>query len=376
MRIASILFSLGVAQLALASSSRIPDHVYHIPSALQNTSSQAQFISSSTGPDAPKVHPINGSAFDWWYFDVVSTDSLASVVVVFYTTSAAAFPFLGPLNSAVVAQISGSFANGTLFTAMVEGDAATVEVKENSGTSGAWHGTGFTWMFDPASGYSISIDAPEIGVVGTISFKSAAPAHYPCGPVAVGQNLEVGPNIGWANAIPDAVSAVHLTVNGTKLAFTGAGYHDKNWSDQIFQQNVASWYWGHGRVGAYSIVWFDFLALNGTEYVSAYVAKGGKIVAASCEATSIRVRPTGQNATYPPVISTGNPSGYNISLALSEHWALELNVSVVLQVASTPGPVYTRSLGTISGSVVPVGGGVAKESMTGVALFEQFKLTV
>jgi hypothetical protein len=54
-----------------------------------------------------------------------------------------------------------------------------------------------------------------------------APAHYPCGPAVAGQNMEVGPHIGWANAIPDAASTVELTINGTKLAFAGTGYHDK-----------------------------------------------------------------------------------------------------------------------------------------------------
>jgi hypothetical protein len=39
--------------------------------------------------------------------------------------------------------------------------------------------------------------------------------------------MEVGPHIGWANAIPDAASTVELTINGTKLAFAGTGYHDK-----------------------------------------------------------------------------------------------------------------------------------------------------
>ncbi len=34
------------------------------------------------------------------------------------------------------------------------------------------------------------------------------------------------PNVGWSNAIPDAVSEVHLLVNDTKIDFTGVGYHD------------------------------------------------------------------------------------------------------------------------------------------------------
>jgi hypothetical protein len=152
-------------------------------------------------------------------------------------------------------------------------------------------------------------------------------------------------------------------------------YH-QNWSDQVFTFNVASWYWGHGRVGPYSVVWFDFLALNGTEYVSAYAAEDGVIIAASCESNSIRVRPTGQNATYPPVLSTGTPSGYHITLDLERAGTLEVDVSVMAIVVDTA--EYTRAVGNLSGVVVPVKGYEAQTEETvlhGKALFEQFKLT-
>jgi hypothetical protein len=38
--------------------------------------------------------------------------------------------------------------------------------------------------------------------------------------------MELMLNVGWSNAVPDAVSEVHLTVNGTKVDFTGVSYHD------------------------------------------------------------------------------------------------------------------------------------------------------
>ncbi|KAF7334719.1 hypothetical protein MVEN_02302600 [Mycena venus] len=347
-RTTHLLRLVGSLWLAAASASQ----VYDIPAAVSNRTTTALFTSSSSGLDAPKINPVNNSAFDWWYFDVVSTDpnSVASVVV----------------------QISGSFPNGTPFNMFVNGDGATVTADDNV-SSGDWHGTGFKWIHTGNATYTIQVDAPDIGVKGTISFHSIAPAHYPCGPMVVGQNMEVGPRIGWANAIPDAASTVELTVNGTELAFTGAGYHDKNWSDQIFTTNITSWYWGHGRLGPYSIVWFDFLALDGTEYVSAYAAKYGTIIAASCESNSIRVRPTGQNATYPPHLSTPPPSGYHVTLDLENEGTLEVDVTVteiVMDISE-----YTRSVGNMSGVVVPVGGQNERTVMGGKALFEQFKLT-
>lgn len=56
-----------------------------------------------------------------------------------------------------------------------------------------------------------------------------APAHYPCGPIETpaGQSFELAPNLGWANAVPDARGTVDMTVNGERVQFSGFGYHDK-----------------------------------------------------------------------------------------------------------------------------------------------------
>ncbi|KAJ7614743.1 hypothetical protein DFH06DRAFT_1286249 [Mycena polygramma] len=352
----SLRLLTSFAVLAYAAASKI----YHIPSAFSNARSHAQFTSGLTGLDAPKVHPMNDSAFDWWYFDVVSTDpaSFASAVVVFYAATPTAVPGQAP-NSTLSVNVWLTFPNGTQIFAQPQANAATV-MAEGDFSSGDWHGSGLAWRYAPKSGsYEILVDAPDIQMKGRINFQ----------PV---RNMEVGPHIGWANAVPDAASTVDLIVNGTKLSFSGAGYHDKNWSDLPLVSNLASWYWGHGRIGPYSIVWFDFLALNGTEYVSAYASKDNLILASSCEPGSIRVRPTGKNSTYPPHISTGPPSGYNITLDLGREGFLELNVSVEAQIA-TIAPVYIRSKGRVSG-VLKAAGRVVEE-MAGVGLFEQFALT-
>ena len=38
--------------------------------------------------------------------------------------------------------------------------------------------------------------------------------------------MMVAPNIGWSNAIPDAVGDVDFHVNGEKYSFQGSAYHD------------------------------------------------------------------------------------------------------------------------------------------------------
>jgi hypothetical protein len=106
--------------------------------------------------------------------------------------------------------------------------------------------------------------------------------------------------------------------------------------------------------------------------MSAYAAKYGKIIAASCKSSSLRVRPTGQNATYPPVLRSGNPSGYHVMLDIGRAGTLEIDVSVTGTVVDIG--EYTRFVGTLSGKLVQKGGN-AKKALKGKALFEQFKLT-
>ena len=54
-----------------------------------------------------------------------------------------------------------------------------------------------------------------------------APPHLPCGAPAAGETEELMPYIGWVNTVPGARATVDFEIAGTKLAFSGAGYHDK-----------------------------------------------------------------------------------------------------------------------------------------------------
>ena len=103
------------------------------------------------------------------------------------------------------------------------------------------------------------------------------------------------------------------------------------------------------------------------EYVSSFVSKHDKIIVSSCDAGSIRVRPSG-NSPYPPKISTPNPTGFTIEIDLGEEGVM--NVEVTAEAISlAAGGLYTEWVGTMTGSV---NGG---KQMEGVASFEMFKLT-
>jgi hypothetical protein len=143
-----------------------------VPAAVQNGSSQAQWVSSAGGLDAPKVTPINATAYDWWYFDAVSVDAKTSVVVVFYTTSSPAFLSLLDNTTITLVTLSIQFANGTSYGASLPATSATIQTV-GQGTNGWFRGSGASWTGRPdLSQYIISVDAPSAGIRGTFELNS------------------------------------------------------------------------------------------------------------------------------------------------------------------------------------------------------------
>jgi hypothetical protein len=157
-------------------------------------------------------------------------------------------------------------------------------------------------------------------------------------------------------------------------------------------ESVQSWYWGHGRLGSYSIVWFSYLALDdptNTTYVSSYVARDGEILVSACNASALTVRPFGSGTMgnrYPP--RAGDvPDGFHLEFDLGgTNGCLRVNVSAE-QVVAGDGQYYMRWTGNLAGEVVPMQSeacstrgstkmkrDTVESSLTGVAVFEQFAL--
>ncbi|ROV95955.1 hypothetical protein VMCG_07980 [Cytospora schulzeri] len=321
--------------------------------------------------DGPKLFgPANDTSYDWWYFDAVSTSTNASVVVVFYNSGPDGFINTyegGPLS----VQIAGAFPNGTQYSLVVPATGAVIK----TGPGGIildFEDSGFSFVGSNVKNsevtYTITIDSPDIGLQGTITWTSLAPAHYPCDLNEPGVTEVIIPHVGWSNAIPDATATVNISFSdNTTLRFTdGVGYHDKNWGDQPFVKSTSQWYWGHAHVGPYSIVWFDALDLTGQEYVSGYVAEDGEVLGASCASQAVVARPWGANSTYPPTVTTGPMEGLEIKFDLGDGRTLVANVTTGTVLIEAAG--YIRTIGTVEGGIE---GG---ESYTGRALFEEFAL--
>lgn len=177
------------------------------------------------------------------------------------------------------------------------------------------------------------------------------------------------PHVWWANAVPDALAVVSLTVDGSELSFNdGVGYHDKNWGDLPFLTAVSSWYWGHAHVGPYSLVWFDAIDSLGVEHFSGYVTEDGAVLGSSCATNAVTVRPWGANDAYPPKLLTGTMEGIEAVFQLTDGSTLVANVTTGLEVVNAV--AYIRTLGTVEATV----GNTTYSG--GRALFEEFKISL
>jgi hypothetical protein len=119
-------------------------------------------------------------------------------------------------------------------------------------------------------------------------------------------------------------------------------HKSQNWGDTVFTTAAGGWSFGHGNPGPYSIVWFSALSSTGVEYPSGYVTYKNKVLTSACN--NVIARPSGVSSTYPPLQSTGNPSGFHVEWDLGEDGLLTVNVTPNIAVIEA-GDIYTRWMG-------------------------------
>ncbi|KAK9364835.1 hypothetical protein V1509DRAFT_635097 [Lipomyces kononenkoae] len=352
-----------------------------IPSTPGNGAANVQFTSAPfSNLDDAKISHVNSTVWEWWYFDVVSASTNASITIIFYAAGSSGF--LLPNASYTPVQIVGSLPNGTVFQLpLFSGSGATISAEQGKqGVSGIWHETGFAFYNRDDFGYTIVLDSEELGVRGDLNFNAIPPAHYPCALLCPrsSQNMELLPGIGWANAVPDAIVTADIaffdptTDETLQIKFDdGVGYHDQNWGSVPFVETVQSWYWGHGRIGSYSVVWFDAINWDGSEYQSGYVMNGNHIISVGCNPSSSKVRPFGDGtaSTYPPTANSALPSGYTLEFEIPGE-SDSLIVTVPNRIKTVDFGFYNRWIGhNLSGHI-----GGRSIGTGGVGVWEQFNL--
>ncbi|KAI0470591.1 hypothetical protein GGR56DRAFT_135789 [Xylariaceae sp. FL0804] len=359
----------AASSFAAAAASAPCSSIDVLQAAAANGTSVSPIVSSACGLDAPKVRPVNASSWDWWYFEAVSDDQTHFTAVSFLAAPETGFaPSHFPADAMLATSVALSAPElPDYYIQVLPADRAVVASRGQS-ASGVWEGTGTRFAgADDVSEYRVDLDVPEIALSGYIILKSTAPAHYASGPARAGESLDFMPGVGWANAIPDSATEVYFNVNGTEVRFTGPGYHDQQWGNSPFNESVASWYWGRGRLGPYSVVWFDGVDLEGAEHVAVYVARDDEIVYAA--KSGVIVRPTGGDATYPP--RRGDiPDGYRASIDMGGAGVLEFNVTHT-QPPTLTEDTHVNWRGVLSGYLITSEG---RRALNGTASYEQFML--
>ncbi|KAI0891899.1 hypothetical protein F4806DRAFT_293285 [Annulohypoxylon nitens] len=309
---------------------------------------------------------VNTTTSEFWYFDsqaaVPGND--AAVEVVFFN-----FPELGTPQPLAV-QITGAFPNGTRFhkTAFAN-DGASI-INDENGIRATWKGADASFvgtsLDQPNVTYKIDINSTEANVFGTLTLRSRAPAHYPCALNVPGVSEALVPNLYWANAIPDAISDINLTVDGTQVQYSnGIGYHDKNWADKSIVHSHKFWDWGHATFGPYSIVWFAVTEKDNTLSPHAYVAKYGHPIHVACGEYSVQIRQWGGEAAYPPTTGLNDIDGLSIRYTMANGQVLVANVTKTAIVLDEI--VHQRANGMVEGGIEGSG-----EEYDGYAHFEEY----
>ncbi|KZO94777.1 hypothetical protein CALVIDRAFT_483902 [Calocera viscosa TUFC12733] len=266
--------------------------------------STVQFTLESNGFDAPKVNFYNSTSAQWWYFDVVSNDLSQSAVISFLDNAPGATGSPSGVLPFNFIEVNLQLSSGQQISLQVSGQWVIL-TSEGDGLSGVFNGSGYSWTgASDLSSYTVTLDDTANELSGTIQLNS-------------------------------------------QISYTGVGYHDTNWGDQAFSDDIGSWYWGHVRFGPYSMVWFDLLDNTGVEHQLVYLAENGAVVANSCG--SMPVRPTGLNSAYPPIPGL-LPTGFTIVYDMGSAGIMEVNITNSQSIVSYP-LLYTRWVGTVVGGI-------------------------
>ncbi|EIN14706.1 hypothetical protein PUNSTDRAFT_41835 [Punctularia strigosozonata HHB-11173 SS5] len=338
------------------------------------------------GPHVP-LATANSTAedpFQWWYFDLVA-DSGSALEVVYYS----GYGFGNFVPVPYYLQITSTVPNGTHFGQFaVSPGSATVEHSTGAFSNGIWPSLG-GWN-STRRGYVVTFQNTDGTVSGNLTLDAVAPAHYPCDGSAdpsfnttVAPNL-VGPWLGWANAVPThfkqgATATGFLTLGNETFSYSGSGYHDSNFGLKQLSETANHWYWGRGRVGPYTLVYFSYLPKNSSVpatdpnawYTSGYLSLDGVQILDFCSAEQsvaahakkhLAIETSGAIWSEGPDV-VGNPDNSTVSIAVTYSLnAAEYKfnmTSIAVGLAGSPLVPYARWTSSITG------GRVGGETYTG-----------
>lgn len=158
----------GLLAASVLGETFSPSAVTIAPAATSGLS--AMVTNSAQGPfDGSKITHPNSTSFDWWYFEVVSSDHQQAFLVLFGVRTGNSY--LDGVDNNNSVGIGGRFPNGTTFFRTIPAGDAVIQT-QGQGSSGLFENTGCRWngTADMRS-YTVHLNTTE-GIEGTMTFES------------------------------------------------------------------------------------------------------------------------------------------------------------------------------------------------------------
>ena len=205
--------------------------------------------------------------------------------------------------------------------------------------------------------YQLHIDVPRKGLSANLVFIRDAPG-WQAGNTKWYFDKSLTQYWAWFPAVPSAKVSGTLTYGGQVHKVQGVGYHDHQWGTVDMNKVLNSWYWGQGRLGNYTVVFFPFVASSHYNYQHLpvfYLAKGNNLLVGATSNMTWKASDnqtwTGSpatNRTYPGVLELRYKNGTDtVNLTITKPKVLLAANDIFVTNSTTIGsPQYMRFGGT------------------------------
>ncbi|KIK65582.1 hypothetical protein GYMLUDRAFT_70681 [Collybiopsis luxurians FD-317 M1] len=341
--------------------------------------------------DGQYIHPnLTNNAVEWWWGSAVGTPAPASpgtpgpvLQFLFYQ----GYPILADLDHSSLPEyyiaINGFFGGeGSDFAITIPATSGDITEGNGNAVTGTWGSTGNFQISSDLKTMQVTFNASDApyGISGTMKFISNRGNHYGCNVTNDPYFTGFGPEtrtlneaeqvfytqLGWAVSIPGGIADVDVTINGTRLKFTGNGYHDQNFMPFALNEFISSWYFGFAEVGPYTLSYVSAAPVNSSvAFNTGYLATDQAVLQNQCamngsKTTDISiVQPKGSMAGAEGTVA---PSSWTLSYVLEDGSEFEFEMKPTGANPNTA--IYQRWTGSISG------GKKGEQSYEGVATFE------
>ncbi|OSC98917.1 hypothetical protein PYCCODRAFT_1427569 [Trametes coccinea BRFM310] len=276
--------------------------------------------------------------------------------------------------------LNGAFPNGTVFAYTLPATSSSV-TNAGEAVTGTWAGAGVFHNSADLSTFTVALNAPELGVTGTLEIQSNGPAHFGCNTTAspyfgsaipAGAELNAAEEIfykqlGWATSQPGGPARVDVTLSGSRLQFTGQGYHDANWMPQPIDAFMDDWYFFDAQVGPFDLS-AVYAAITDTTRVfnTGFLEESGSILQNQCSVQGSRnedkISITPYGLAVDEAFHMNVMQGFILEYTLKNGDVYSFNLTGQSLVLDQP--IYHRWVGSA------VGGKVGGKQYTGVAMYD------